>query len=39
MFVVACEEEGSSEGSGSTDLSVLLFDVTDVDYDFFDRYG
>ena len=31
MLVVASKEEGSSEGPGSSHLSVLLLDVTDVD--------
>lgn len=36
VFVVSSEEEGSSEGSGAADLSVVLFDVANIDDDFFD---
>jgi hypothetical protein len=37
VFIIACEEEGSAEGPGSSDLGVVLLDVADVDNDFLDR--
>jgi hypothetical protein len=37
VFIIACEEEGSAEGPGSSDLGVVLLDVADVDDDFLDR--
>ena len=36
VFIVAGEEEGGSEGPGSADLSVVLFDIADVDDEFLD---
>lgn len=39
VLVVAGEEEGSSEGPGSSDLGVVLLDIADVDHDFLDGDG
>ena len=35
IFVVSCEEEGCAEGSCSSNLGVVLFNVANVDNNFF----
>ena len=37
VFVISSEKEGCSEGSATSHLSVVLFDVAYVDNDLFDR--
>lgn len=39
VLVIASEEESRSKRPGSSDLRVVLLDVTDVDHDFFDGDG
>lgn len=36
IFIVACKQEGSTERPWTTDLSVVLLDIADVNDDFFD---
>jgi hypothetical protein len=38
VFVITCKQKCGTKGSGSTDLSVVLFDVANVNDDFFDWY-
>ena len=37
MFIVASEEESSSKRSGSSNLSILLLDITNIDNNLFNR--